>query len=83
MLTVVSMYARHEEGPAQEAWVRGLSGALLDGGRGAYVGFQAEGGPEAARAAYPGPTYDRLAAAKRRYDPDNVFRLNANVPPAG
>jgi hypothetical protein len=83
MVTIASMYAQLEEGPAQEAWVRGLSRALLGGDNGAYVGFQAEDGPEAAHAAYPGSTYDRLAAAKRRYDPDNVFRLNANVPPRG
>ena len=35
------------------------------------------------RAAYPGATWDRLAAIKARYDPDNLFRLNQNIPPAG
>ena len=35
------------------------------------------------REAYPGHTYQRLAAIKRRYDPNNLFRLNQNVPPAG
>jgi FAD/FMN-containing dehydrogenase len=34
------------------------------------------------RAAYPGATWDRLAAIKRRYDPTNLFRLNQNIPPA-
>ena len=27
--------------------------------------------------------YDRLAEIKRRYDPDNLFRMNQNVAPPG
>lgn len=32
------------------------------------------------RAAY-GPNYDRLTDLKRKYDPDNAFRLNQNIIP--
>jgi FAD/FMN-containing dehydrogenase len=34
------------------------------------------------RQAYPGPTWDRLAEIKRRYDPTNLFRRNQNIAPA-
>jgi FAD/FMN-containing dehydrogenase len=49
---------------------------------GGYVNFQMDDeGDERVRASY-GANYDRLAAIKRAYDPDNVFRSNRNVPPA-
>ena len=34
------------------------------------------------REAYPARTYERLATIKRRYDPDNLFRYNRNIPPS-
>ena len=39
-------------------------------------------GPDRVRAAYDEHTFSRLAEIKRRWDPQNVFRLNANIPPA-
>jgi FAD/FMN-containing dehydrogenase len=82
MLNVAAMYhpssADHAE---HEAWVRGLSGALDDGTPGAYAGLLADEGEERVRAAYPDATWRRLAAVKAAYDPENVFRLNQNIPP--
>ena len=48
---------------------------------GAYVNFMMEEGEDRIRATY-GENYDRLAAVKRRYDPDNFFRVNQNIRPA-
>ena len=50
-------------------------------GDGAYVGFLRDEGEARVRAAYPGGAYERLAAVKAEYDPDNLFRLNQNVAP--
>ncbi|MFE4593014.1 FAD-binding oxidoreductase [Streptomyces laurentii] len=49
---------------------------------GAYVNFiGADEGDERVRATYRGH-YDRLAAVKATYDPDNVFHHNQNIAPA-
>jgi FAD/FMN-containing dehydrogenase len=37
-------------------------------------------GQDRVRATYR-ENYGRLAEIKSRYDPDNVFRLNQNIPP--
>jgi FAD/FMN-containing dehydrogenase len=82
MVNVAAMYQNPDERPEHAAWVEGLADELLQENQGAYVGFLADEGEERVRAAYPGPTWDRLREIKRRYDPDNVFRLNQNIPPA-
>ena len=80
---VAAMYGRPEEASTYMPWVDGLAGALDQGDESAYVGFLGDEGEARVRAAYPGPTWDRLAAVKAEYDPTNLFRLNQNVPPAG
>jgi FAD/FMN-containing dehydrogenase len=49
---------------------------------GAYVNFMMEEGQERVRTTY-GANYDRLAQIKAKYDPDNFFRINQNIQPAG
>jgi hypothetical protein len=46
-----------------------------------YVNFMMDEGEERVRQAYGPAKFDRLKGLKRRYDPDNVFRLNQNIPP--
>ena len=82
MINVAAIYDPVASERAEHAaWVAALAAELDDGHRGAYAGFLGDEGEERVRAAYPGATYERLAAVKAAYDPDNVFRLNQNVPP--
>jgi FAD/FMN-containing dehydrogenase len=84
MVNIAAMYGRRDERPEHEAWVAGVAAALSDGAAPrAYVGFVGDEGPEAVHRAYPPATLERLARVKREYDPDNLFRLNPNVAPAG
>jgi FAD/FMN-containing dehydrogenase len=48
---------------------------------GAYVNMMMDEGTDRVRASY-GDNYDRLAAIKAVYDPDNIFRINQNIQPA-
>ena len=83
MVAVGALYATPEEASIHKAWAEEGAVALRQSDAGAYVNFLGEEGEERVRAAYPGVTWDRLAAVKRRYDPENLFRLNQNIPPAG
>jgi FAD/FMN-containing dehydrogenase len=63
-------------------WTRDTFEALRPYADGrAYVNFMGAEEPERVRAAYGERRYGRLVALKRRFDPDNVFRLNQNVVP--
>lgn len=48
---------------------------------GRYVNEIVESGPEETRAIYGDAKVARLAALKRTWDPDNIFRLNHNLAP--
>jgi FAD/FMN-containing dehydrogenase len=82
MINVAAIYdPSTSERSEHAAWARTLASELEDDDLGAYAGLLADEGLERTRAAYPGATWERLAAVKATYDPDNVFRLNQNIPP--
>jgi FAD/FMN-containing dehydrogenase len=83
MLTLINDWddAGAAESAAHRAWVDDSWAKVRPFGSGVYVNFLEAAEGDRIREAYPGATYERLAAVKRRYDPDNVFRLNQNVAP--
>ncbi len=83
MVNVAALYERPDQAPEHEPWLSSFAAALRQEGEGgAYVGFLGNEGEGRIHEAYPGSTWERLAAIKRRYDPTNLFRLNQNIPPA-
>jgi hypothetical protein len=74
-----------EDDAANVRWARGFVAAMApysDGSRYLnFAGFQEEG-DEMMRKAF-GAQYEKLAALKRQYDPENLFQLNQNVKPDG
>jgi FAD/FMN-containing dehydrogenase len=65
----------------ERAWARECWSALAPHHAGVYVNWLMEEGEGRVREAYGESRYERLQAVKRRYDPENVFRLNQNIHP--
>ncbi|MGI8671258.1 MAG: BBE domain-containing protein [Luteitalea sp.] len=81
-IDILTQWTDPADSDAHVAWTRTFWNALVPFSEGVYVNHL--DGDEAVarvRSAY-GTNYDRLAAIKARYDPDNLFRHNNNIPPA-
>jgi FAD/FMN-containing dehydrogenase len=68
------------------AWVKGFSHAVAPHAMATryvnFLGHEEGGGLGKALAVYGPAKLERLRAVKRRYDPENLFRINHNIPPA-
>jgi FAD/FMN-containing dehydrogenase len=65
----------------EREWVRNFWSALEPHFTTVYVNFLMDEGEDRVRQAYGAEKYDRLQALKRKYDPDNFFRINQNISP--
>jgi len=84
-LNVYGFWADPVDDAERTAWIRRTSDAVRPHALvGQYVNFLGADRGDAysqALAAYGEAKLGRLMALKRRYDPDNVFRINHNIPP--
>ena len=74
--------------PAQDGvnmkWVREFSDAMQPFASGGfYPNYDTEAEEERLITAFGPEKHARLAAVKRKYDPENVFHMNQNIRPAG
>jgi hypothetical protein len=80
-MNVIGITTTSEGFEQEREWARGLWTSLQPHHQNVYVNFLMEEGEERIRQAYGAAKYDRLKALKRKYDRDNFFRLNQNIPP--
>jgi len=79
---IMSQWTAAAESRRHIDWTRAFADALRPHSSGAYLlNFLGEEEPSMIRAAF-GPNYDRLRVVKKKYDPENFFRLNQNIEPA-
>ncbi|MGH2560385.1 MAG: FAD-binding oxidoreductase [Thermomicrobiales bacterium] len=80
-LNIAAAWSPEPDEARHVAWVREGWEALRPHSVGVYANFLSDEGAAGVEAAY-GTRLQRLTALKDRYDPTNVFRLNANIPPS-
>lgn len=81
---IAGMWPDPVDNEANTAWVKDYYDAIHphSGYEGGYTNFMAGDDQARVRENY-GPAYERLARIKARWDPDNAFRINQNIEPAG
>lgn len=78
----VGMWNDAEDDARQIGWVRDFASAMQPFASGGfYPNYDAEASADTVELAFGPEKYARLAAAKHKYDPSNVFRLNQNIRP--
>ncbi len=84
-LNIYGFWPDAADDAARTAWVKGFSDAFRPHAMDTqYVNFLGQDDDPAmtkALAVYGPSKLDRLVALKRRYDPENLFRINHNIPP--
>ena len=78
---IAGMWPEPAHNKANIKWVRDYYDATAPlSEEGGYINFAADDDQNRAPANF-GKNYNRLVAAKRKYDPDNLFRINQNIKP--
>ena len=81
-IIAIGMWENPAEDDIQTQWVRDFADAMQPyASAGFYPNYEADVSAERLVAAFGPEKYNRLAAAKRKYDPSNIFRLNQNISP--
>ena len=78
---IAGMWPDPAQNKANIKWVRDYYDATAPlSEEGGYINFMAEDDQSRIKANYRG-NYNRLVQVKKKYDPDNLFRINQNIKP--
>jgi len=81
---VLNLHTRWQEKSDDDrciAWARDFHDATRPFSKGVYVNFLSEEGDARVREAYTEEVWAHLVEVKRKWDPENVFRMNQNIAP--
>jgi Berberine and berberine like len=82
-MVIAGISSDHAQAEALKSWGRAYWQAVHPYNlEGAYVNFLMDDEVEGRVQATYGENYERLASIKAKYDPQNLFRINQNIPPA-
>jgi FAD/FMN-containing dehydrogenase len=82
LLWIISAWRPDEDAAPHLQWAHEISVAMKPfAAGGVYVNALGDEPADRVRSAFAS-NWQRLTEIKQRFDPDNVFRLNANIPPA-
>jgi FAD/FMN-containing dehydrogenase len=82
MVQLAALYSDLDTAAEHRRWATELAVTLQKGVPGVYVNFLSDDSEARINEAYPDAIWSRLRAVKRAYDPENLFRVNSNIPPA-
>jgi FAD/FMN-containing dehydrogenase len=83
VVNIIATWTDPDDDERARDWARATRGRLAEfAAPRTYLNFLGESGADRVRLAYGTAKYDRLRELKRRFDPTNLFRINANVLPA-
>lgn len=81
---LLNIHTRWQEAADDERcvrWAKEFHDATRPYSQGVYVNFLSEEGKDRVREAYTEEVWDQLVKTKKKWDPENVFRMNQNIPP--
>ena len=81
LLNLHTRWRDKEEDEEAISWAKNFHDATRPYSQGVYVNFLSEEGADRVREAYTEKVWERLVEAKRKWDPENVFRMNQNIAP--